>query len=88
MRFSDIDGAPLQIKTTGVFPYRRLLGHHFGLAHRWAREKGWISEDLDAKEVNIAALMEHSLDEQAQARLKMLWQGRLTSPDHSPPPWS
>jgi len=58
-RFADIDGVPLQIKSTGTLPYRRLLAHHAGLAHRWAREKTWISDDLEAEEVKAEALMEH-----------------------------
>jgi len=72
-RFADIDGAPLQIKSTGALPYRRLLAHHSVLAHRWAREKGWISDDLAAEEVKAGALMEHSIDTAAQERIKLLW---------------
>jgi hypothetical protein len=72
-RFAEIDGAPLQIKSAGALPYRRLLAHHSVLAHRWAREKGWISDDLAAEEVNAGALLEHSLDREAQQRIKLLW---------------
>jgi len=72
-RFAEIDGAPLQIKIAGALPYRRLLAHHSVLAHRWAREKGWISDDLATEEVNAGALMEHSLDPEAQERIKLLW---------------
>jgi hypothetical protein len=72
-RFAEIDGAPLQIKSAGALPYRRLLAHHSVLAHRWAREQGWITDDLAAEEVNAGALMEHSLDQQAQDRIRLLW---------------
>ena len=71
--FSDIDGSPLITKVMGHWPYRRLLAHHSVLAHRWAREQGWISDDLATEEVNAAALMEHSLDPEAQERIKLLW---------------
>ena len=71
--FSDIDGLPLITKVAGHFPYRQLLAHHSVLAHRWAREQGWISDDLAAEEVNAAALMGHSLDPEAQERIKLLW---------------
>lgn len=73
LRFSDIDGAPLQINTAGALPYTRLVAHHSVLAHRWAREKGWISDDLAVDEVNAGALLEHSLDPEAQERIKLLW---------------
>ena len=73
-QFAEIDGAPLQIKIAGALPYRQLLAHHSVLAHRWAREKGWISDDLATEEVNASALMEHSLDpEEAQECIKLLW---------------
>jgi len=71
-RFGEIDGAPLQVKKAGALPYRRLLAHHSVLAHRWAREKGWISDDLAAEEMKAGALMEHSLDPEAQERMKLL----------------
>jgi len=70
-QFAEIEGDPLQIAR--ALPYRRLLAHHSVLAHRWAREKGWISEDLAAEEVNAGALMENSLDPVAQERIKLLW---------------
>jgi hypothetical protein len=82
-RFADIDGAPLQIKSMGALPYRQLLAHHSVLAHRWAREKGWISDDLAAEEVNAGALMEHSLDPEAQERIKLLWRKYLRMVDFS-----
>ena len=74
VRFSDIDGVPLKIGLPGVYPYRRLLAHHSVLSHRYAREKGWITEDLVPEEVSAGALMEYSLDQQAQDRIKLLWQ--------------
>jgi len=72
-QFADIDGAPLQILNTGNLPYRRLLANHSVLAHKKAREKTWISGDLAAEEVNAGALREHSLDREAQDRLKLMW---------------
>ena len=73
-RFADIDGAPLQIlNTEGHLPYWRLLANHSVLAHKKAREKNWISDDLAAEEVNACALMEHSLDREARDRLKLMW---------------
>jgi hypothetical protein len=73
-RFAEIDGAPLKILIPGALPYRRLLAHHSVLSHRWAREQRWISDDLESEEVKAAALMEHSLDQEAQDRIKLLWQ--------------
>lgn len=73
-RFADIDGAPLQIRNPGAFPFRRLLAQHSVLAHRYARTKKWISDDLATEEVNAAARLEHSLDPEAQARIQLLWQ--------------
>ena len=72
-QFADIDDQPLQIRNAGVFPFRRLLAQHSVLAHRYARTKRWISDDLVTEEVNAAALLEHSLDPEAQERMKLLW---------------
>jgi hypothetical protein len=68
-RFAEIDGLPLITLTPGALPYRRLLAHHSVLTHQLARTKHWISDDLAAEEVNAAALMEHSRDQEAQNRL-------------------
>ena len=73
MRFADIDGEKLKIPKQGSIPYRRLLAHHSILAHRYAREKGWINDDLSAEEFNAGALLEHLLDKEAQERIKLLW---------------
>ena len=75
-RFADIDGEKLKISKQGSLPYRRLLAHHSVLAHQYAREKGWIGDDLSAEEFNAGALLEHSLDKEAQERIKLLWKGR------------
>jgi hypothetical protein len=34
---------------------------------------GWITDDLEAEELQAANLMAHSLDQLAQDRLRMLW---------------
>lgn len=64
-RFADIDGEKLKILKQGSLPYQRLL----------AREKGWIGDDLSAEEFNTGALLEHSLDKEAQERIQLLWKG-------------
>lgn len=74
-RFADIDGEKLKISKQGSLPYRRLLAHHSVLAHQYAREKGWIGDDLSAEEFNASALLEHSLDKEAQERIKLSWKG-------------
>jgi len=70
--FGDIQGSPLLLPS-GKNPYRRLLAHHSVVSHRYARSQGWIAEDLSHVEVQAAALMAHSVDQEAQARLRMLW---------------
>jgi len=50
-----------------------ILGAHSILAHRKARENGWLDEDqLTAAEASAVELMEWSLDAEAQARIKMM----------------
>jgi hypothetical protein len=73
-RFAEIDGLPLIISKPGALPFKRLVAHHSVLTHQLARTKKWISDDLAAEEVNATALMEHSLDPEAQNRIKLLWQ--------------
>ena len=72
-QFSDIDGKNLRIPNQESLPFRRLLAHHSVVAHRYAREKGWIGGDLSAEEFNAGALLEHSLDKEAQERVALLW---------------
>ena len=71
-RFADTNGEKLKISKQGPRPYQHLLAHHSVLAHRYAREKGWIEDDLAAEEFNAGALLEHSLDKEAQERIKLL----------------
>eukprot|EP00977_Amphora_coffeiformis_P013362 scaffold3484_cov184-Amphora_coffeaeformis.AAC.3 len=67
---SDIDGHEL-CSPSGQPPFRRILAHHSVLSHRYARVRGWIVDDeFSQAEIQASALLEHSLDEQAQARLK------------------
>ena len=70
--FRDIDGHFLRLPN-GKLPFRRLLANHSVLAHKKAREKGWIGQDLSEVEVRAEALMAHSLDRDASFRLKTLW---------------
>lgn len=73
MRLSDIEGRGLLLPN-GQVPFRRILAHHAVVAHRYARASGWLSDsDLSQAEIQASALMEHSLDEEAQSRLKLLW---------------
>lgn len=73
MTFSDIQGSRLLLPS-GKTPFRRLLAHHSMLSHRHARNQGWIEEeDLTQVEVQAAALLAHSVDQEAQNRLKLLW---------------
>lgn len=70
--FGDIEGMKLTCPS-GNKPWRRLLGAHSILAHRHAREKGWLDESqLTEAESSANELMEWSLDAEAQARIKML----------------
>ena len=70
--FKDIEGREL-LHPESKGPFRRLLAHHCMVAHRHARAMGWNDQDMSETEVQCAALMAHSLDEEAQRRLKMLW---------------
>jgi hypothetical protein len=70
--FRDIDGHLLKLPN-GKLPFRRLLANHSVLAHKHAREKGWIGQDLSEVEVRAETLMAHSLDRDASFRLKTLW---------------
>jgi hypothetical protein len=52
---------------------RRILGTHSILAHRKAREKGYLEEDqLTAAESSAQELMEFSLDKEAHERIRMV----------------
>jgi hypothetical protein len=64
---NDLDGSPL-IFLIGHMPWRRLLATHSILAHRHARNNGWLPEDkLTTAELNANDLMEFSLDAETQA---------------------
>ena len=68
--FGDIDGRTLQCPS-GNIPWRRLLATHSILAHQKARENTWLTEDqFTAAETNAHDLMEFSLDNEAQDRVK------------------
>mmetsp|Transcript_2256 Transcript_2256/g.6362 ORF Transcript_2256/g.6362 Transcript_2256/m.6362 type:complete len:305 (-) Transcript_2256:2001-2915(-) len=77
MTFNDIQGTPLLLPS-GKNPFRRLIAHHSILSHKNARTQGWIGDDLSEVEVKAGALIAHSLDEEAQARLKLLWNATPT----------
>jgi hypothetical protein len=71
LTFNDIDGRPL-IFPNGNMPWRRLLATHSIIAHRHARDSGWLpSDELTAAELDASDLMEFSLDAEAQTRMKM-----------------
>lgn len=73
MSLSDIDGHELR-SPSGQTPFKRILAHHSVVSHRYARARGWLRDDeLSQAEIQASALLGHSLDEQAQARLKLLW---------------
>mmetsp|Transcript_17151 Transcript_17151/g.24788 ORF Transcript_17151/g.24788 Transcript_17151/m.24788 type:complete len:326 (+) Transcript_17151:137-1114(+) len=73
LSLGDIDGRPL-ILPDGQQPFRRLIAHHCVVAYRRARAKGWVQEeDLSRAEIQASELMSHSLDEEGQTRLKLLW---------------
>lgn len=70
--FQSIDGKKLLLPS-GNRPWKRLVGTHSILAHRHARDQGWLPEEqLTEAESSAVELMEWSLDEDAQARIKML----------------
>jgi hypothetical protein len=59
------------LKCNGQKPWQRLIATHSVLAHQLAREKGWLQgEDLTEAETNAEILMEFSLDNEAQDRLR------------------
>ena len=70
--FYDIQGLPLLLPS-GKIPFQRLIVHHSILSHKNARTQGWIGDDLSQVESKAVALLAHSLDEEAQTRLKLLW---------------
>jgi len=70
--FQSIDGKKLLLPS-GNQPWKRLLRTHSILAHRHARDQGWLGEEqLAEAESSAVELMEWSLDAEAQARIKML----------------
>ena len=71
--FQGIEGREL-IFPQSKKPFQRLLAHHCMVAHRHARAMGWTTnQDMSEVEVQCTALMAHSLDEEAQRRLQVLW---------------
>eukprot|EP00808_Paulinella_micropora_P024408 g44921.t1 len=68
--FSQVNRLPL-VFPNGSHPFRRLLAAHSIQCHRLARAKGWIKEheQTDAQ-VQAEALARHSLDKEAQYRLR------------------
>lgn len=71
--FDNINGSKLSLPN-GSPPFRRLLAHHSVVSHKYARAQTWIvDEDLSQAEIDAATLIAHSLDEEAQSRLKLLW---------------
>jgi hypothetical protein len=70
LTFNDMDRRPL-ILPNGKMPWRHLLATHSIIAHRHARDSGWLPSDkLTAPELNANDLMELSLGAEAQARVK------------------
>ena len=76
--FQDIDGRPLKLSGgVGELPYRRLLAHHCILAYRHARAMGWDNSiDMNQAEIHAQNVLSHSLDEEAQHRIAMLWRSQ------------
>lgn len=73
MSLSDINGHEL-CSPSEQPPFRRILAHHSVVSHRYARARGWVGDDdFSQAEIQASALLQHSLDEEAQARLKLLW---------------
>jgi hypothetical protein len=71
---NDVDGSPL-IFPNDHMPWRRLLATHSIIAHRHARNNGWLPEDeLTTAELNANDLIVFSLDAEAQARVKRFLQ--------------
>jgi hypothetical protein len=72
--FEGINGRPL-LFPNGNHPWRRILGTHSILAHRKAREKGDLEDDqFTAAESSAQETMAFSLDSEAQARIRMVFQ--------------
>ena len=70
--FENINGR-LLLFPSGNRPWRRILGTHSLLAHRKAREKGYLEEgQFTAAESSAQELMEFSLDKEAHERIKMV----------------
>jgi HNH endonuclease len=75
LTFGDIDGRKLLFPTTKREnrPWRRLLAAHSIFAHRKARENGFLQDDqVTSAEFSAMELMKFSLDDEAQARIKLL----------------
>jgi len=75
LTFGDIDGRKLLFPTTNREnrPSRRLLAAHSIFAHRKARDNGFLLDDeVTSAEFSAVELMKFSLDDEAQARMKLL----------------
>lgn len=76
LTLGDVDGKPLLIPSSQQEnrPWRRLLATHSIFAHRKARSNNQLPEDqLTAAEVSANEMMDFSLDDEAQARMKLLF---------------
>ena len=71
LKVSDMEGRNLKFHNDSR-PWRRILALHSIMAHRHARSQGWLVDaDLTSAESNAQALINHSLDQEAQERLKL-----------------
>jgi hypothetical protein len=71
--FEDLDGKPLLFPSENR-PWRRILGTHSILAHRKARNNGYlISDQLTEAESSAQESMDFSVDREAQARIRMVF---------------
>eukprot|EP00978_Attheya_sp_CCMP212_P009944 scaffold23770_cov43-Attheya_sp.AAC.4 len=71
--FEDLDGRPLLFPSENR-PWRRILGTHSILAHRKARNNGYlIGDQLTEAESSAQESIDFSLDGEAQARIRMVF---------------
>ena len=75
LMLGDIDGRKRLFPTTNREnrPWRRLLATHSIFTHRKAQEDGFLQDDqVTSEQVSATELMKFSLDDEAQARIKLL----------------
>ena len=72
MTMKEVNGGTLRFHNTAR-PWRQVLALHSIMAHRHARTEGWLNndDDLCEAEVNAHELVHHSLDTEAQDRLRL-----------------